>query len=74
MGGTDGVVSGDEDVQASILDETEKSMPLHYQIKVKGALDEDWSEWFDGLTITPDAAGNTMLDGAVRDQTARYGA
>ncbi len=47
-----GVVSGDEDVQESILDETEKSMALHYQIKVKGALDDDWSEWFDGLTIT----------------------
>ena len=48
-------------------------MTLHYQIKVKGALDEDWSEWFDGLTITPDVDGNTLLDGAVRDQTALYG-
>jgi hypothetical protein len=51
----------------------EKTMPLHYEIKVKGVLDEDWSEWFDGLRITHDASGNTMLAGPVRDQTALYG-
>ena len=68
-----GVVSGGEDVQGSILDETEKTMALNYQIRVKGALDEDWSEWFDGLTITPAADGTTILDGAVRDQTALHG-
>ncbi len=48
-------------------------MPLHYQIKVKGVLDDTWSEWFDGLRITHDAAGDTLLEGAVRDQTALYG-
>ncbi len=48
-------------------------MPLHYQIKVKGVLDDTWSEWFDGLMITHDAAGDTLLEGAVRDQTALYG-
>ncbi len=68
-----GGVSGGEDVQGDILDEMEQSMALHYQITVKGALDEDWSEWFDGLRITHDANGNTILDGAVRDQTALDG-
>ena len=48
-------------------------MALHYQIKVKGVLDDTWSEWFDGLRITHDAAGDTLLEGAVRDQTALYG-
>ena len=48
-------------------------MTLHYQITVHGTLDDSWSEWFDGLTITHDAAGNTQLIGAVRDQTALYG-
>ena len=48
-------------------------MALHYQIKVKGALDDTWSDWFDGMTITHDTAGDTMLEGAVRDQTALYG-
>ncbi len=48
-------------------------MALHYEIKIKGTLDESWSDWFDGLTITHDAAGDTLLEGAVRDQTALYG-
>ena len=48
-------------------------MALHYQITVKGTLDASWSAWFDGLTITHDAAGNTRLTGAIRDQTALYG-
>ena len=48
-------------------------MALHYQIKVKGVLDDTWSDWFDGLRITHDAAGDTLLEGAVRDQTALYG-
>jgi hypothetical protein len=46
---------------------------LHYQIIVKGYLDASWSAWFDGLTITHDADGNTRLAGAIRDQTALYG-
>jgi len=48
-------------------------MARHYQITVKGYLDASWSEWFDGLTITHDADGNTRLVGVVRDQTALYG-
>ena len=48
-------------------------MALHYQITVKGYLDASWSAWFDGLTITHDADGNTILAGSVRDQTALYG-
>ena len=48
-------------------------MALHYQITVKGYLDASWSTWFDGLTITHDADGNTRLAGAIRDQTALYG-
>lgn len=48
-------------------------MTLHYQITVKGYLDASWSAWFDGLTITHDADGNTRLEGAIRDQTALYG-
>ncbi len=48
-------------------------MALHYRITVKGLLDISWSAWFDGLTITHDAGGNTTLEGTVRDQTALYG-
>ena len=55
------------------VDTVEKTMALHYQIIVKGHLDASWSAWFDGLTITHDADGNTRLTGAIRDQTALYG-
>jgi hypothetical protein len=67
------VAGAEQKVQGYTLDQREKTMPLHYQIKVKGALDDTWSDWFDGLTITHDAAGDTLLEGAVRDQTALYG-
>ena len=65
--------SRNADGQGDILDETERTMALHDQLTVKGSLDEPWSAGFDGLTITHDAAGHTILDRAVRDQTSRYG-
>lgn len=48
-------------------------MTLHYQITVNERLDVSWSSWFDGLTITHNANGNTLITGVVRDQTALYG-
>jgi hypothetical protein len=47
--------------------------PTFYQIKVKGHLDRQWSEWFDGLTITHEDNGETSLSGPVVDQAALYG-
>ena len=44
-----------------------------YQIRVKGILDERRSDWFDGLAITPQANGDTLLTGPVRDQAALHG-
>ena len=44
-----------------------------YQIRVKGHLDDRWSDWFDGLTITLEANGDTLLTGPVVDQAALYG-
>ena len=43
-----------------------------YQIKLKGMLDEQWSHWFDGLTITSHYAGCTLLTGMIRDQAALH--
>ncbi len=48
-------------------------MPNHYQITIKETLEDSWSAWFDGLTITHAPDGSTTLTGAVRDQTALYG-
>lgn len=48
-----------------------------YQIKVKGKLNESWSEWFNGMTIAyktnEDGVPVTILTGPVADQTALHG-
>ena len=44
-----------------------------YEIKVKGHLDQSWSTWLDDLTIEPQAHGETLLTGPVRDQAALHG-
>ena len=37
---------------------------------VSGVLDGRWSEWFEGVTVSSHASGETMLSGPVADQTA----
>ena len=44
-----------------------------YEIRVKGVLDGRWSEWFDGMTVSSDASGETTLTGPVADQAALHG-
>jgi hypothetical protein len=44
-----------------------------YQIKIRGRLDSHWSDWFEGLTITPMADGNTLLTGPVTDDASLHG-
>jgi hypothetical protein len=46
--------------------------PTYYEIRVRGRLDAQWAEWFDGLTISHDSQGGTMLAGVVADQAALY--
>jgi hypothetical protein len=43
------------------------------EIRVKGQIDERWSEWLDGLTIRHGEADETVLTGPVEDQAALYG-
>ncbi len=44
-----------------------------YQIRVQGHLGSEWTGWFDGLTITLEDNGDTLLTGPVVDQAALYG-
>lgn len=44
-----------------------------YKIRLKGHLDSKWKDWFGGLNITLEDAGNTLLSGPVADQAALYG-
>ena len=43
-----------------------------YEICVKGHLDQRWSVWFDGMTVTNEANGETVLSGPVVDQAALH--
>ena len=43
------------------------------EVRVREMIDDNWSEWLDGMVITHTAQGETILTGAVRDQTALYG-
>jgi hypothetical protein len=45
----------------------------HYEIRLKGHLDDRWSDWFGGLTITLEDNGDTLLTCSVADQAALHG-
>ena len=51
----------------------EASEPLVYQIRIKGHLGTHWTDWFEGLTITLEDNGDTLLTGPVVDQAALHG-
>lgn len=44
-----------------------------YRITIKGHLDGEWSDWFEGLTIALVDTGETILTGPIVDQTALHG-
>ena len=44
-----------------------------YEIRVQGHLDQHWSAWFDGLAISYDADGTTVLRGPLVDEAALHG-
>ena len=52
---------------------SEKAQPLVYQIRIKGHLGREWTDWFGGLTITLEDNGDTLLTGPVVDQAALHG-
>jgi hypothetical protein len=52
---------------------TNPSQPVVYQISIKGHLGSQWADWFEGLTITREDNGDTLLTGPVVDQAALHG-
>ena len=52
---------------------SEKAQPLVYQIRIKGHLGRQWTNWFGGLTIALEDNGETLLTGPVVDQAALHG-
>ncbi len=47
--------------------------PQLYEIRLKGHLDDRWIEWFEGMTITLEDNGDTLLTGSLADQAALHG-
>jgi hypothetical protein len=47
--------------------------PIVYQIRINGHLSSQWADWFEGLTITLEDNGDTLLTGPVVDQAALHG-
>jgi hypothetical protein len=52
---------------------TDPGQPMVYQIRIKGHLGSQWTDWFEGLTITLEDNGDTLLTGPVIDQAALHG-
>ena len=52
--------------------QTDPGQPMVYQIRIKGHLEPRWTNWFEGMTITLENNGDTLLTGPVVDQAALY--
>jgi hypothetical protein len=53
--------------------ESDPGQPTVYEIRIKGHLGCQWTDWFEGLTLTLEDNGETLLTGAVVDQAALHG-
>lgn len=52
---------------------TNPCQPAVYQIRIEGQLGPQWADWFEGLAITLEENGDSLLTGPVADQAALYG-
>jgi hypothetical protein len=52
---------------------TDSSQPMTYQIRIEGHLDDQWADWFSGLTVILEENGDSLLTGPVADQAALFG-
>ena len=48
-------------------------MPEYYEIRIRGHLDQGWSDWFAGLELTHLEGNETLLSGSLPDQAALHG-
>src|SRR2546429_9894757 len=47
--------------------------PVQYELRLKGHLEARWAAWFDGLSLTQESDGTTVIRGSVIDQAALHG-
>ena len=60
-------------MQIKIDPQTDPNQPALYQIRIKSQLDPQWAVWFEGMVITFEAGGDTLITGPVADQAALHG-
>jgi len=53
--------------------ESDLEQSNHYLIRVKGRLDPQWADWFDGMVIMPEEDNTTLIIGPVIDDAALHG-
>lgn len=53
--------------------EPDTNLSVDYQIRVEGHLDHQWAGWFEGMTLTLEENGETLITGPVIDQAALFG-
>lgn len=46
---------------------------MNYEIRIENGLDQGWTTWFDGMRITTESDGVTVIAGEVADQAALHG-
>lgn len=51
----------------------DSSKKMIYQIRIKGHLGVQWANWFEGLTVTLEDNGDTLITGTVVDQATLHG-
>ena len=56
-----------------MIDESLTPSPDIYRISVKGKLDPEWADWFDGFEIEHQSTNETVLVGNIIDQAALHG-
>jgi hypothetical protein len=52
---------------------TDPDQPMVYQIRIRGHMGRQWTDWFGGMVITLEDNGDTLLTGPVVDQAALHG-
>jgi hypothetical protein len=52
---------------------SDPNQPLVYQIRIKGHLGRKWKDWFEGMSITLEDNGDTLITGSVIDQATLHG-
>lgn len=53
--------------------ENDSNRPMVCEIRIRGHLGQQWSDWFSGLAILLEEDGHTLLTGVVVDQAALHG-